>query len=73
MREWAVEFFSFLNSNEYGENEALLEEFCGELPQVSAETNSRLDRPLQLGDLHAAQQSMQGPTVLQSLLGHCGS
>lgn len=56
--------------NEYGENEALLKEFCGELPQVSAETNSRLK---QLGELHVAQQSMQDWTVLQSLLGHCGS
>lgn len=37
-----------------------MEGFCGELPQVSVETNSQLDRPLQMEELHAALQSMQG-------------
>lgn len=37
-----------------------MEEFCGDLPQVSAEANSQLERPLQLEKLHAALQSVQG-------------
>lgn len=39
-------------------------------PQISAETNSRLDRPLQLGELHAAQKSMQDWTILQNIVAH---
>lgn len=40
IREWAVEFFSSLYSNEYGENEALLEEFCGEGVRVKVRVRS---------------------------------
>ncbi|KAI3375585.1 hypothetical protein L3Q82_003901 [Scortum barcoo] len=38
----------------------LQEEFCSELPQVSTETSSQLEEPLQLRELQAALQSMQG-------------
>lgn len=60
IRRRAVEFYSSLYSSEYEENDALMEGFCGELPQVSAETNSQLDRPLQMEELHVALPSMQG-------------
>lgn len=48
IRSRAVQFFSSLYSSEYEENRELEEEFCGELPQVSADTNTQLSRPLQL-------------------------
>lgn len=43
IRRRAVEYYSSLYSSEYEENDALIEGFCGKLPQVSAETNSQLD------------------------------
>lgn len=55
-----MEFYSSLYSSEYEENVALIEGFCEELPQVSVETNSQLDWPLQMEELHAARPSMQG-------------
>ncbi|TWW71219.1 Transposon TX1 uncharacterized 149 kDa protein ORF 2 [Takifugu flavidus] len=45
---------------EYCRDDGLFSEFCGDLPRVSEETNSRLDRPLQLDELHAALLSMKG-------------
>lgn len=60
IRRRAVEFYSALYTCEYNHDDSLFEGFCGELPQVSAETNSQLDRPLQLEELRAALQSMQG-------------
>ncbi|TWW77332.1 hypothetical protein D4764_12G0007220, partial [Takifugu flavidus] len=60
IKKCAVEFFSFLYANKYCEDDDLFAEFCRELPQVSEETNSRLDRPLQLDELHYALHGMQG-------------
>ena len=60
IRRRAVEFYSSLFESEYKENEGLLEEFCGGLPQVSGESNLRLARPLGLQELHTALLSMQG-------------
>ncbi|KAI3369665.1 hypothetical protein L3Q82_024503 [Scortum barcoo] len=60
IRRRAVQFYSSLYSSEYEEQAALQEEFCSGLPQVSAETNSRLKEPLQMWELQAALQSMQG-------------
>ena len=60
IRSRATQFFSSLYSSEYEENHELEEEFCGELPQVSADTNTRLSRALQLEELAAALRSMQG-------------
>ena len=60
IRRRAVKFYSSLYTSEYEENDSLFEGFCGELPQVSEETNSQLDQPLQMEELHAALQSMQG-------------
>lgn len=55
-----MEFYSSRYSSNNEEKEALVEEFCMEMPQVSAEANSQLDRPLQLDKLHAAVQTMRG-------------
>ena len=60
IRRRAVEFYSSLYSSEYEEQEALQEEFLSGLPQVSEETNSCLEAPIQLQEVHAALQSMQG-------------
>lgn len=46
IRRRAVEFYSCLFSSECKENQVLTEGFCGDLPRVSAETNSQLDWPL---------------------------
>ena len=55
-----MDFYLSIYASEYEENDALLEGSSGELPQVSKETNSQLDQPLQMVKLHAALQSMQG-------------
>lgn len=60
IRGRAMEFYSSLFQSEYEENGELFEEFCDGLPQVSEETNSKLERPLSVQELHAALQSMQG-------------
>ncbi|TWW69204.1 hypothetical protein D4764_18G0000100 [Takifugu flavidus] len=60
IRKRAVEFFSSLYVSEYCENQDLFNEFCRELPQLSDEMNSQLDRPLQLDELHAALHGMHG-------------
>ncbi|TWW57318.1 Transposon TX1 uncharacterized 149 kDa protein ORF 2 [Takifugu flavidus] len=60
IRKWAVEFFSSLYESEYHRDDGLFDEFCGDLPRVSGETNSRLDRPLQLDELHTALLGMKG-------------
>ncbi|TWW77606.1 Transposon TX1 uncharacterized 149 kDa protein ORF 2 [Takifugu flavidus] len=60
IRQRAVEFFSSLYESEYCRDDGLFDEFCGDLPRVSEEANSRLDRPLQLDELHAALLSMKG-------------
>ncbi|TWW56228.1 Transposon TX1 uncharacterized 149 kDa protein ORF 2 [Takifugu flavidus] len=64
IRQRAVEFFSSLYESEYCRDDGLFNEFCGDLPRVSEETNSRLDRPLQLDELHAALLSMKGRKAL---------
>lgn len=46
IRRRAVEFYSCLFSTECKENQVLMEGFCGDLPRVSAESNSQLDWPL---------------------------
>uniref|UniRef100_A0A3Q3EUV6 Reverse transcriptase domain-containing protein n=1 Tax=Labrus bergylta TaxID=56723 RepID=A0A3Q3EUV6_9LABR len=56
----AVSFYSALYSSEYEEEEALMEEFCNGLPQVSEETNTQLNGPVQMQELKAALQGMQG-------------
>jgi len=43
-----VDFYLSIYASEYEENDALLEGSSGELPQVSKETNSQLDQPLQI-------------------------
>ncbi|TKS65192.1 putative 149 kDa protein ORF 2 [Collichthys lucidus] len=60
IRQRAVEFYSSLFTSEYEENDTLCEGFCSELPQVSTEINSQLERPLEMEELHTALQSMQG-------------
>ncbi|TWW61078.1 Transposon TX1 uncharacterized 149 kDa protein ORF 2 [Takifugu flavidus] len=60
IRKRAVEFFSSLYESEYCRDDGLFDEFCEDLPRVSEETNSRLDRPLQLDELQAALLSMKG-------------
>ena len=60
IRKRAVEFYTSLFNSEYKENEELMEEVCGGLPQLSEEANSQLDRPLTPQELHAALHSMQG-------------
>ena len=60
IRARAVSFYQKLYSAEYQEEPALLEGFCGALPRVSTETNSQLDAPLQMQELRAALQGMQG-------------
>uniref|UniRef100_A0AAQ4RMD0 Reverse transcriptase domain-containing protein n=1 Tax=Gasterosteus aculeatus aculeatus TaxID=481459 RepID=A0AAQ4RMD0_GASAC len=60
IRRRAVAFFSSLYTSEYGEEEALMEELCSELPQVQEETNAMLDRPISPGELRAALMGMQG-------------
>ncbi|KAI3363915.1 hypothetical protein L3Q82_001510 [Scortum barcoo] len=60
IRRRAVEFYSSLYSSEYEEEDTLQEKFCSELPQVSTETSSQLEEPLQLREVQAALQSMQG-------------
>uniref|UniRef100_A0A674MKT3 Reverse transcriptase domain-containing protein n=1 Tax=Takifugu rubripes TaxID=31033 RepID=A0A674MKT3_TAKRU len=60
IRQRAVEFFSSLYESEYRRDDGLFHEFCGDLPRVSEEANSQLDRPLQLDELHAALLSMKG-------------
>nr|BAC82603.1 pol-like protein [Takifugu rubripes] len=58
IKKRAVEFFSSLYESEYCEDD--VDEFCRELPRVSDETNSWLDRPLQLDELNADLHGMQG-------------
>ncbi|TWW53508.1 Transposon TX1 uncharacterized 149 kDa protein ORF 2 [Takifugu flavidus] len=60
IRQRAVEFFSSLYESEYCRDNSLFHQFCGDLPQVSEEANSRLDRPLKLDELHAVLLSMKG-------------
>ncbi|TWW54587.1 Transposon TX1 uncharacterized 149 kDa protein ORF 2, partial [Takifugu flavidus] len=60
IRQRAVEFFSSLYESEYRRDNDLFHEFCGDLPRVSEEANSQLDRPLKLDELHAALLSMKG-------------
>ncbi|TWW56113.1 Transposon TX1 uncharacterized 149 kDa protein ORF 2 [Takifugu flavidus] len=60
IRQRTVEFFSSMYESEYCRDDGLFDEFCGDLPRVSEEANSRLDRPLQLDELHAALLSMKG-------------
>uniref|UniRef100_A0A3Q3B436 Reverse transcriptase domain-containing protein n=1 Tax=Kryptolebias marmoratus TaxID=37003 RepID=A0A3Q3B436_KRYMA len=60
IRRRAVEFYRSLYNSEQKENEELFGEFCHELPQVSEETNSELERPLGLQELHTALLGMQG-------------
>uniref|UniRef100_A0A3Q2ZXK0 Reverse transcriptase domain-containing protein n=1 Tax=Kryptolebias marmoratus TaxID=37003 RepID=A0A3Q2ZXK0_KRYMA len=60
IRGRAAEFYRSLYSSEYRENEELFGEFCQELPQVSERTNTELERPLGLQELHAALLGMQG-------------
>ncbi|TWW77456.1 Transposon TX1 uncharacterized 149 kDa protein ORF 2 [Takifugu flavidus] len=60
IRKRAVEFFSSFYESEYCRDDGLFNEFCGDLPRVSEEANLRLDRPLQLDELHAALLSMKG-------------
>ncbi|TWW61013.1 Transposon TX1 uncharacterized 149 kDa protein ORF 2 [Takifugu flavidus] len=60
IRQRAVEFFSSLYESEYRSDDGLFHEFCGDLPRISEEANSQLDRPLQLDELHAALLSMKG-------------
>ncbi|KAI3374068.1 hypothetical protein L3Q82_022640, partial [Scortum barcoo] len=65
IRRRAVQFYSSLYSSEFHEEQAALqEEFCSAGFQFcrrsSAETNSRLEEPLQMWELQAALQSMQG-------------
>ncbi|TWW71608.1 Transposon TX1 uncharacterized 149 kDa protein ORF 2 [Takifugu flavidus] len=60
IRQRAVEFFSSLYDTEYCGDDGLFDEFCEDLPWLSEETNSRLDRPLRLDKLHAALLSMKG-------------
>ncbi|KAI3358279.1 hypothetical protein L3Q82_003277 [Scortum barcoo] len=60
IRRRAVEFYSSLYTSEYKEEDELFEGFCSELPQVSEWTNSQLEKPLQMQELQAALQNMQG-------------
>ncbi|TWW73395.1 Transposon TX1 uncharacterized 149 kDa protein ORF 2 [Takifugu flavidus] len=63
IRKRAVEFFSSLYESEYCRDDGLFDEYCGDLPWVSGETNSRLNRPLQLDELHAALLGMKRAVV----------
>ena len=60
IRRRAVQFYSSLYTSEYEEQEAQVEGFCNGLPQVSEETNAQLNRPLQMQELKATLQGMQG-------------
>uniref|UniRef100_A0A8P4KAC5 Reverse transcriptase domain-containing protein n=1 Tax=Dicentrarchus labrax TaxID=13489 RepID=A0A8P4KAC5_DICLA len=60
IRKRAVEFYASLFESEFKENEELMEEVCGGLPQISREANQQLDSPLTPQELYAALQSMQG-------------
>ena len=60
IRKRAVEFYASLFKSEYKNNEELMDEVCGGLPQMSREATSELDSPLTLKELYAALQSMQG-------------
>uniref|UniRef100_A0A8C5D1K3 Reverse transcriptase domain-containing protein n=1 Tax=Gouania willdenowi TaxID=441366 RepID=A0A8C5D1K3_GOUWI len=60
IRRRAVGFYSTLYSSEYKEEEALMDEFCQGLPLISEETNRQLNQPLQMQELRAALQGMQG-------------
>lgn len=60
IRKRAVEFYASLFKSDFKENEELMEEVCGGLPQISAEVNSQLDSPLTPQELYTALQSMQG-------------
>ena len=64
IRKRAVKFFTALFESEYKENDVLMEEVRGGLPQLSEEVNSQLDRPLTPQELYAALQSMQGRRAL---------
>lgn len=59
-----MEFFSSFCESEYYEDDSLFDEFCRELLQFSEEMNSRLERTLQLDELHAALHGMQGRRAL---------
>ena len=60
IRKRAVHFYSSLYSSEYEEQEAQVEGFSNGLPQVSDEINAQLSRPLEIQELVAALQGMQG-------------
>ena len=50
----AVEFNTSLYSSVYEGDDSLLEGFTGGFPQVSAETNSCLEEPFKMQELHYA-------------------
>ncbi|KAK0138454.1 Transposon TX1 uncharacterized protein [Merluccius polli] len=60
IRKRAVEFYASLFESEFRENEELMEEVCGGLPQVSRETYPQLDSPLTQQELYDALKGMQG-------------
>ena len=59
IRRRAVEFYSALYTSEHEEDDGLMEGFTSGLPQVSEETNSCLEGPIQEQELRAALQGMQ--------------
>ncbi|KAK0155416.1 Transposon TX1 uncharacterized protein [Merluccius polli] len=59
IRRRAVEFYASLYKSEYEEDDGLMEGFTSGLPQVSEETNSCLEGPIQVQELRAALQGMQ--------------
>lgn len=55
-----MKFNTELYKSEYKENELLISLFCDGLPKISAEENPGLEEPLELAELHAALQGMEG-------------
>ncbi|KAL7860336.1 hypothetical protein AOLI_G00166850 [Acnodon oligacanthus] len=63
IRKRAVRFYSELNRSEYKENGELASSFCASVPKVSEQPNAELEWPLDVQELHAALQSMEGGTA----------
>ncbi|KAL7890943.1 hypothetical protein AOLI_G00004190 [Acnodon oligacanthus] len=63
IRKWAVRFYSELYRSQYKENGELDSSFYAGLPKVSEQLNAEQERPLDVQELHAALQSMEGGTA----------
>ncbi|KAL7884447.1 hypothetical protein AOLI_G00072170 [Acnodon oligacanthus] len=63
VRNVAVRFYSELYRSQYKENGELALSFYAGFPKVSEQLNAELEQPLDVQELHAALQSMEGGTA----------